>query len=113
MNEQTDHDLILSLDAKFDSFLKRYDSDTTTMNKHIDALSVDLSKFGTTVSSAFLAQDIRIREVERDATKRETVTNTLEKSIDTLQKKSNMWDVVLGVITAIGTTLGFLFGNKP
>lgn len=109
---KNDHDLIVTLNAKFDSFLERYDSDVKSTNKRIDGLDVSVSKFATKVAVNSLAVDSRIREVEGASIVCKTDMENLEKDMDDIHRKSNAFDGVLTFFTILGSILGIIFGNK-
>lgn len=100
-----DHDLLVSLYTKFNSFEQNYEKD-------IRALNTNVSKFATRVSSSQLALDDRIRGVEGQTVECRTDMANMKDDIDDLQKRSNLWDGFIGAFSILGTILGVIFGNK-
>lgn len=85
-----DHDLLIQLNTKMDTVLQEVQN-LKVLNKELESCVVGVK---TTVS-----------------TNKAQIEN-LEKDVEALEKKSNIFDGVLTFLTAVGTILGIAFGKN-
>jgi len=91
---QSDHDLLIKLNSKVDTMLESQ------------------SKLTSALTTQHIAFDLRIREIENKSNTNCTNLTNMNDDINELQKKSNLWDGIIGAVAVFSSVIGAIFGNK-
>jgi len=97
----TDHDRLITIEGKVDALLENQAKS-----------DIALSKFASRIAIQYTALEERVRENEREQTRCSADNMHLKDDIQELQRKSNIWDSILGIGTVVGTIIGALLGGK-
>lgn len=108
--EANDHDLLVRLDTKVELIitqLGRFNDAMSNLAERVAALENKDSRDSEKVSA--ISKDVQISLANKDRINGlEAQLSGLKEDMNTMQSKSNLWDVINGVGIAIATIIGYV-----
>ena len=96
-----DHDILIQLTTQMSDLIRRFDDFNRLQTEQARNFAVEMK--GISMEQVRVSTEIKSVQVE---------LGQLDKRIDRLEGKSNIWDVVNSFGVAVSLAIGYFFGGK-